>query len=97
MINSLMWRQFFSFFLFELINEGCLSVRTLGPKNITTIGLIGSGIQARFHLECMKHVTSCRKVLVWGRTDANVDKFVIEMKREGWDIRKASVSSRSVL
>lgn len=65
---------------------GALATKLLAPPNIKAIGIVGSGIQARYQLEMLSAVTDCRTVLVWGRTPSNVDSFVSEMTAKGWEI-----------
>ena len=48
--------------------------RRLAPRNVTCIGILGSGVQARYQLELLRGVTKCRRVMVWGRTKANLLK-----------------------
>jgi ornithine cyclodeaminase len=50
------------------------------------IGMVGTGVQARYQLRYLRYVTHCRRVCVWGRTESNVTKFVEDMKGEGWDV-----------
>ena len=67
---------------------GALAAKLLAPK-IETIGIVGSGVQARFQLDMLTSVTDCRTVLVWGRTPSNVDTLVSEMSSKGWNISAA--------
>jgi len=68
---------------------GALAAKLLAPK-IETIGIIGSGVQARYQLDMLTAVTDCRNVLVWGRTPKNVDAFVQEMASKGWKMTVAN-------
>ena len=68
---------------------GALAAKLLAPK-IETIGIIGSGVQARYQLDMLTAVTECRNVLVWGRTPKNVDAFVQEMASKGWKMTVAN-------
>ena len=43
---------------------GSICAKYIAPSNINTIGIIGTGIQARMQLEYLKMVTDCREVLV---------------------------------
>mmetsp|Transcript_31155 Transcript_31155/g.75315 ORF Transcript_31155/g.75315 Transcript_31155/m.75315 type:complete len:216 (+) Transcript_31155:519-1166(+) len=52
----------------------------------SNIGMLGTGVQARYQLQYLKHVTECRNVLVWGRTQRNVMHFIGDMRSEGWNI-----------
>ncbi len=69
---------------------GAVAARHLAPPSVEKIGIIGTGIQARLQLRYLQYVTSCRKVMVWGRTPGHVEKYVAEMAAEGWDMEVAS-------
>ncbi|KAL7564146.1 hypothetical protein ACA910_021121 [Epithemia clementina (nom. ined.)] len=72
---------------------GALSVQLFGPKNygkIQSIGILGTGIQARYQLRMLQSVTQCRNVLVWGRTLAKAQSLQAEMSREGWTVSIAN-------
>jgi ornithine cyclodeaminase len=68
---------------------GSLACKLLGPSNIETIGIVGTGIQARYQLRMLPTVTDCRSVLVWGRTPSKAQEFREEMSAEGWNIHVA--------
>jgi ornithine cyclodeaminase len=65
---------------------GALAAKLLAPKKINKIGIVGTGVQARFQLEMLERVTDCRDALVWGRTPENVTKYCKEMREKGWNI-----------
>jgi len=46
---------------------GAIAARLFAPQHVRRIGIVGTGTQARLQLSYLKHVTVCRKVLVWGR------------------------------
>jgi ornithine cyclodeaminase len=54
------------------------------------IGIVGTGIQARYQLRYLKYITPCRKVLIYGRTAVNVQTFITDMSQEGWNISSVS-------
>jgi ornithine cyclodeaminase len=73
---------------------GAAAARLLSPDLLddgrptsSTVGVVGTGMQARHQLRYLKCVTDCRRALVWGRTESNVRKFVEDMSAEGWDVR----------
>ena len=70
---------------------GAVAAQVLGPKlttnNTHNIGILGTGVQARYQLQYLKHITECRNVLVWGRTVLKVKQFIKEMTNEGWIIK----------
>jgi ornithine cyclodeaminase/alanine dehydrogenase-like protein (mu-crystallin family) len=47
----------------------------LAPPNSKVLALIGSGVQARAHLEALRHVCSFEEVRVWSRTPENARRF----------------------
>lgn len=47
---------------------GAIAAKYLAPANIDCIGIIGAGTQARLQLEYLRHVTPCRRVLLWARS-----------------------------
>jgi ornithine cyclodeaminase len=54
---------------------GAVSAKYLAPSNVTCIGIVGTGVQARLQLKYLKMVTDCRDVVVWGRSEEKVDNF----------------------
>ena len=53
-----------------------LSVRHLSRENASVLAIIGSGVQARSHLEAISHVRDQRDVRVWSPNRARVEAFV---------------------
>ncbi len=47
---------------------GAVAAKHFAPSKITSIGIVGTGTQARLQLEYLKPVTECRDVIVWGRS-----------------------------
>jgi ornithine cyclodeaminase len=68
---------------------GAVAARMLAPDlsaKAACIGVLGTGIQARYQLRYLAHVTGCRNVRVWGRTEKNTIKFIEDMESEGWNV-----------
>ena len=65
---------------------GAVAAKLLAPKQIHKIGFLGTGVQARYQLRMLANITSCRDVLVWGRTWSNAESFRTEMLDQGWNI-----------
>jgi ornithine cyclodeaminase len=65
---------------------GAVAASMFAPRRIEQIGLLGSGIQARYQLRFLTQVTPCRRVLVSGRTFSKTKDFAAEMSREGWSV-----------
>jgi ornithine cyclodeaminase len=76
---------------------GALAAKMLAPKPIRRIGIVGTGVQARYQLQMLEYVTDCREVLVWGRSAEKVDAYIHEMKQKGWLIKKAETADELLL
>jgi len=48
---------------------GAVAAKYLAPSKVNCIGIVGTGVQARLQLEYLKPVTTCRDVIVWGRSE----------------------------
>ncbi|MBN3785790.1 ornithine cyclodeaminase family protein [Burkholderia sp. Ac-20353] len=66
---------------------GQLAARVLAPRNVRGIGIIGTGDQARFQLEYLKPVTTCREVHAWGPDAEQGERFVADMSAQGFNVR----------
>ena len=56
-----------------------VSVQGLAREDATSLAIIGSGVQARSHLEAISRVRDIREVRVWSRKRAHVDRFIADM------------------
>jgi alanine dehydrogenase len=57
-----------------------LSVRHLAREDATVLAIIGSGVQARSHLDAISHVRDLSDVRVWSPNRARMEAFVKEMR-----------------
>jgi ornithine cyclodeaminase len=62
---------------------GAVAARYLAPKNITTIGVLGSGVQAKLQVTALATQVPCRNLIVWSR---NAE----QMMALGYTVRIAS-------
>ena len=69
---------------------GAVCAKHVGPKNIQKIGIVGTGIQARYQLKCLKGVTACKSVMVWGRNKEKAMNYQAEMAKEGYTVEIAN-------
>jgi ornithine cyclodeaminase len=65
---------------------GSIAAKHLAPKAIESIGIVGTGIQARLQLTYLKMVSDCRDVLVWGRDERRLTQYQAEMKAQGFQV-----------
>jgi ornithine cyclodeaminase len=89
--------------LFALMHAGAITaIRTAAVSGLATkilanegpadLALLGSGTQARMHLEAMLAVRPVRRVRVWSRTSEHAQTFVREM-RAAHDVEIEAVAS----
>ncbi len=65
---------------------GALAAKYMAPKKIACIGIVGTGLQGKFQLEHLATVTTCRKVIVYGRTPANRAAYPAYFVDTDWEI-----------
>ncbi len=61
---------------------GAIAARHLAREGIETVGVIGSGMQARFQMRALKMVRDFQKLLVYGIINEEVEEYVEEMTGE---------------
>ena len=64
---------------------GALAIQFFGGS-IQAIGMVGTGVQARYQLELIQTVTCCRTVVLWGRTKAHTQTLQTELTSMGWTV-----------
>jgi len=61
-----------------------VATRLLARENASDLAILGSGVQARTHLEAMLHARPLRRVRVWSKTPEHVQAFAErESRRHG--------------
>jgi ornithine cyclodeaminase len=65
---------------------GSLAAKFLSPSQVNCVGMVGTGVQARYQLSMLKRVVSCRNLKVYGRSRESQDVFCKEMKDSGWNV-----------
>jgi len=69
---------------------GAIAADVLAPKAIRTAGVIGSGLQARHQIQCLRCVRDFREIVAWSPTRAHLDAYCADMRAAGFDARAAS-------
>ncbi|WP_071396244.1 cyclodeaminase [Bacillus tuaregi] len=59
---------------------GAIAAKYLAKEEVKTVGVIGTGAQARYQMKALKLVRDYKEILVYGRSEANVQKFKEEME-----------------
>jgi ornithine cyclodeaminase len=57
---------------------GAVAAKYLAPKTLRAIGIVGSGIQAHLQLDLLRHVTGCRRAVIWARDPAKARSFKVD-------------------
>lgn len=69
---------------------GAVAADVLAPAGITTVGIIGSGLQARHQVRCLRCVRPFSRLVAWSLNRTRLDAYVREMRDEGFDARAAA-------
>ena len=69
---------------------GAIAADVLAPKAIRTVGVLGSGLQARHQVHCLRCLRDIREIVAWSPTRAHLDAYCAEMCAAGFDARAAS-------
>ncbi|MEI6669728.1 MAG: ornithine cyclodeaminase family protein [Acidobacteriota bacterium] len=59
---------------------GAVAADMLARREITTVGVIGSGVQARFQVRCLKEVRAFRRLLAWSPDGRGLESYCAEMR-----------------
>ncbi len=71
-----------------------ITLKYLAPENVSAIGIIGTGTQARLQLEFLHQVSDCKNIIIWGRNKSSCLAFQKEFQNSSFNIRVAnSISS----
>ena len=74
-----------------------VATRLLARPEAGRLALLGSGVQARTHLEAMRAARDLSRVVVWSRTEANARRFAErESARQGVPITVAATAREAV-
>lgn len=69
---------------------GAVAADALAPSVVTTIGVLGSGLQARHQIRCLRCVRSFPRLVAWSPDRPRLDAYVREMRDEGLDAHAAA-------
>jgi ornithine cyclodeaminase len=69
---------------------GAIAADVLAPAAITRVGILGSGLQARHQVRCLREVREFAQVIVWSPNAEHAQAYATEMRREGYDVAVAA-------
>ena len=65
---------------------GAVVAKYLAPKNVERIGVLGAGVQGKMQVEALLPVVDCRKVMVWGTSEEELEAYREAMRGHGLEI-----------
>ena len=69
---------------------GAVAAEVLAPATFSTVGMLGSGLQARYQVRCLRSVRAFTHIVAWSPDRLRLDAYINEMKDEGFDARAAA-------
>jgi ornithine cyclodeaminase len=69
---------------------GAIAADYLAPKTFATVGVIGSGVQARCQIRCLREVRTVSRLVAWSPNRARLEAYLAEMREEGLDASAAA-------
>lgn len=65
---------------------GRIVARYVAPKEVKAIGVFGTGTMARMQVTYLSTETSCRDIVVWGRSDESLRRYCEDMTALGYSV-----------
>lgn len=69
---------------------GAVAADVLARDRITTVGIIGSGLQARYQVHCLRAVRTFSRIVAWSPTRTRLDAYCAEMSALGFEVTAAT-------
>ena len=69
---------------------GAVAAEVLAPARIDIVGVIGSGLQARYQVQCLAVVRVFSRIVAWSPDKAHLDAYLKEMAQQGYHVTAAS-------
>lgn len=69
---------------------GAVAAECLAPARVTTVGVIGSGLQARYQIRCLREVRAFSRIVAWSPTRAHLQAYCDEMRADGFGATAAA-------
>ena len=69
---------------------GALAADVLAPREFATLGVLGSGLQARYQVACLRVVRTFTRLVAWSPDRTRLDRYVRDMRADGYDATAAA-------
>ena len=64
---------------------GAVAAKCLAPKNVSMIGIVGTGVQSRLQALYLQKITDCRNLVIWGRNKDKAELAAVDMQKMGYE------------
>jgi len=65
---------------------GAVAARYLAPRNVSRIGIFGTGCQGRLQLEYLKPIVNCKEVIAWDISRENLTDYKETLEAQDYNI-----------
>jgi ornithine cyclodeaminase len=65
----------------------------MAPKEVSTIGVFGTGTMARMQVQILQSVTNCKRLIVWGRSESSLEAYKNDMEADGYEVQTTMESA----
>jgi ornithine cyclodeaminase/alanine dehydrogenase-like protein (mu-crystallin family) len=69
---------------------GAVAADVLARRHVETVGVIGSGVQARHQVHCLRAVREFSRVIAWSPTRSRLEAYANEMRQDGLHVTLAA-------
>jgi len=69
---------------------GAIAADCLAPAAFSTVGVLGSGVQARHQVQCLREVRAFTRVIAWSPDRSRLDAYCRELRADGLDASAAA-------
>ena len=69
---------------------GAVAAKHLMPETVTTIGVLGTGLQARMQAGMLKRITPVRDLVLWGRRPDQAEARASDLRDDGFAVAIAA-------
>jgi ornithine cyclodeaminase len=64
---------------------GAVAAEVLAPATVDVVGMIGTGLQARHQVRCLRCVRGFSRIVAWGPDGRHLAAYLDDMRAEGYD------------
>jgi ornithine cyclodeaminase len=69
---------------------GAIAADVLAPASFDTLGVLGSGVQARHQVRCLRTLRAFSRIVAWSPDRSRLETYCREMRDEGLEARPAA-------